>query len=51
MWIIAINGVEHDALLLAEDAMKDWEDCLVGLNLAKPEHFGWPYPPPAEGTP
>ena len=44
MWIITINGKEHDALLLAEDAMKDWENCLVNAGLVRPEHYGWSYP-------
>lgn len=37
MWLIAAGGTEYDALLLAEDAMKDWEGCLVGHGLVKPE--------------
>lgn len=37
MWLITINGVEHDALLLAEDAMRDWEQCLLGFGLVTPE--------------
>jgi hypothetical protein len=37
MWLITAGGTEYDALLLAEDAMKDWESCLVGHGLVKPE--------------
>lgn len=37
MWLISAGGVEHDALLLAEDAIRDWEGCLVGLGLVKRE--------------
>lgn len=43
MWMVTIDGAEYDALLLAEDAMKDWEDCLVGLGLVKSEINGWSY--------
>jgi hypothetical protein len=37
MWLITAGGTEYDALLLAEDAMKDWESCLVEHALARPE--------------
>jgi hypothetical protein len=42
MWIITAGGVEYDALLLAEDAIRDWERCLLthGL-LATSEYFGY----------
>jgi hypothetical protein len=33
MWIITAGGKEHDALLLAEDAMSDWEQCLLSQGL------------------
>lgn len=37
MWLITAGGVEHDALLLAGDAINDWETCLVGFGLVEPE--------------
>lgn len=37
MWLINAGGVEYEALMLAEDAMRDWERCLVGLGLVEPE--------------
>jgi hypothetical protein len=37
MWLITADGVEHDALLLAERAIQDWETCLVGFGLVEPE--------------
>jgi hypothetical protein len=37
MWLITVNGVEHDALLLAQDAIFTWEKCLVGFGLVEPE--------------
>ncbi|CPR68928.1 hypothetical protein [Mycobacteroides abscessus] len=37
MWLITVDGVEHDALLLAEDAIVTWEACLVGFGLVEPE--------------
>lgn len=43
-WIITIDDVEHDALLLAEDAMKDWGNCLASLELVTSELYGWSYP-------
>ena len=33
MWIITAGGKEYDALLLAEDAMTDWEHCLLSQGL------------------
>ncbi|MGV0788873.1 hypothetical protein ABQF33_18355 [Mycolicibacterium sp. XJ2] len=43
MWIITINGKEYDALLLAEDAMTDWTNCLVSVGLVKPHPNGWAF--------
>ncbi|MCW2655648.1 MAG: hypothetical protein JWR32_6624 [Mycobacterium sp.] len=41
MWVITAGGVEYDALLLAEDAIRDWERCLLSHGLlAKSEYFG-----------
>jgi hypothetical protein len=37
MWLITAGGREYDALLLAEDAMRDWERCLLGFGLVEPE--------------
>jgi hypothetical protein len=37
MWLITAGGREYDALLLAEDAMREWERCLVGFGLVEPE--------------
>jgi hypothetical protein len=44
MWIITIDGKDHDALLLAEDAMTDWTNCLVGLGLVTSHPNGWSFP-------
>lgn len=43
LWLITINGVEHDALLLAEDAMTDWTECLEGVGLVKSHPNGWKF--------
>lgn len=40
-WWITINGVEHDALMLAEDAMDDWTACLESTGLVKSHPNGW----------
>lgn len=37
MWLITAGGQDHDALLLAEDAIDDWQRCLVGFGLVQPE--------------
>ncbi|MGH3971160.1 MAG: hypothetical protein ACRDTV_24395 [Mycobacterium sp.] len=41
MWIISAGGKQYDALLLAEDAMRDWETYLVsqGLILLDPAGY------------
>jgi hypothetical protein len=46
MWIITINGKEYDALLLAEDAMTDWTNCLTDLGLVTSHPHGWSFPQP-----
>jgi hypothetical protein len=33
MWLITAGGKEYDALLLAEDAIRDWERCLLSQGL------------------
>lgn len=47
MWIITIDGTEYDALLLAEDAMTDWTNCLANLGLVTSHPNGWSFPQPA----
>jgi hypothetical protein len=42
-WRITINGVEKDALMLAEDAMNDWTACLEGVGLVKAHPNGWDF--------
>jgi hypothetical protein len=37
MWLITAGSEEHDALLLAEDAINTWQECLVGFGLVQPE--------------
>ena len=44
MWIITVDGRDHDALLLAEDAMSDWTNCLVGIGLVTSHPNGWSFP-------
>ncbi|OBK87640.1 hypothetical protein A5648_02465 [Mycolicibacter sinensis] len=43
MWIITINGKEYDALVLAEDAMNDWTNCLVDAGLVASHVNGWAF--------
>lgn len=43
MWIITVNGKEYDALLLAEDAMNDWTNCLVDVGLVTSHPNGWSF--------
>lgn len=39
MWLITAGGVEYDALMLAEDAMRDWERCLIDQGLLEKSEF------------
>jgi hypothetical protein len=41
MWLVTINGVEYDALMLAEKAMDDWTACLESVGLVKFHPNGW----------
>lgn len=42
-WTITVNGEEYDALLLAEDAMTNWTDCLVNAGLVTAHPNGWSF--------
>lgn len=48
-WWITITGVEHDALMLAENAMNDWTACLEGVGLVRFHPNGWIFLNPSEG--
>lgn len=52
MWLITIDGAEHDALLLAEDAMTDWTVGLERMGLVGYHPNGWKFltSPPVQAS-